>query len=461
MRKNGRSIKLLCLVLLLLLSIPATSLFPQDATTGVIYGAYQKNSGDLRVIAGPDEVKNSEKFISWSVVGPQGEQGPMGPQGPQGEVGPVGPQGPQGEVGPQGQEGPKGDTGDTGDTGLMGPVGPAGPAGPAGASGQATVVEPFGYHDVQASTACRMFLRFEDVRGGSSEPRHKDWCDLVDYELVMNGGTAQALVVIKPVDEASPRLHLFACNGHHVRTVVLETTRLPSGDVAQRYRLEDVLVASVRQIPGSSPLKEVISLVYQRLQYEHVTFDASGEPRGRTTVTLVPAHLALSPSELAYSVLQNNAAENTAGYFIDTWISGLPGEVVREGHRDWTQTCTYCFAVLQPGAGAAGGGGAGRPEFQDIAIVKMVDSGSPELLGMVATGEAVPEVRIHFSEADEEGERLLLEIDLMDVVFTSIQSTSADREKVSLRFRKIRWTYHPVSGQDVEAEWDLEAGTGA
>ena len=59
----------------------------------IIYAAYQKINGQLRIISDPSEVRNSEKLISWNV------EGPAGPQGPQGEMGPEGPQGPQGEPG--------------------------------------------------------------------------------------------------------------------------------------------------------------------------------------------------------------------------------------------------------------------------------------------------------------------------------------------------------------------------
>ena len=48
-----------------------------------IYGCYQKNGGDLRIVKHPKSCRHSEIPISWNKVGPQGPVGPAGPQGPQ------------------------------------------------------------------------------------------------------------------------------------------------------------------------------------------------------------------------------------------------------------------------------------------------------------------------------------------------------------------------------------------
>jgi len=49
-----------------------------------IYGCYQKNGGDLRIVKHPKSCRHSEIPISWNKVGPQGPIGPAGPQGLQG-----------------------------------------------------------------------------------------------------------------------------------------------------------------------------------------------------------------------------------------------------------------------------------------------------------------------------------------------------------------------------------------
>jgi len=62
-----------------------SSTVPADEPS-MIYACAHKNSGDLRVVDGPDDCLPSEIELVWSVEGPQGPEGPEGPQGPPGEV---------------------------------------------------------------------------------------------------------------------------------------------------------------------------------------------------------------------------------------------------------------------------------------------------------------------------------------------------------------------------------------
>lgn len=71
-------------------------------TDGVISGCYQKEQGQLRVVAEGTTCRPSEHAISWNQTGPQGPAGPQGPTGPQGPAGPTGATGPAGPQGPAG-----------------------------------------------------------------------------------------------------------------------------------------------------------------------------------------------------------------------------------------------------------------------------------------------------------------------------------------------------------------------
>ncbi len=65
-----------------------------------IYGCYQKNNGQLRIVSEPGACRSSEIPISWNKIGPQGLPGLEGPQGP------VGPAGSDSEA-PQADPGPR------------------------------------------------------------------------------------------------------------------------------------------------------------------------------------------------------------------------------------------------------------------------------------------------------------------------------------------------------------------
>lgn len=125
-------------------------------TGGTINGCYQKENGQLRVVAEGSTCRDSELAIKWNEKGPKGDpgkdgspgdKGPIGDKGPTGDKGQTGDKGEPGEKGitgdqgPAGDEGPAGDKGEVGDkgpigdkgiTGDKGPTGDRGPAGPAG-----------------------------------------------------------------------------------------------------------------------------------------------------------------------------------------------------------------------------------------------------------------------------------------------------------------------------------------
>jgi hypothetical protein len=108
----------------------AAGLIP-DAN-GVIHACYQREDGDIHLVANPSECKKNEIAISWNQRGPIGATGATGAAGPTGAAGVAGPAGATGAVGPTGATGTTGPSGANGQNGAPGPTGPTGPAGPGG-----------------------------------------------------------------------------------------------------------------------------------------------------------------------------------------------------------------------------------------------------------------------------------------------------------------------------------------
>ena len=123
------------IIMVTLLSLVALSILAFPCSAEDIYGCYQKNNGQLRIVKNASECRPSEVFIQWNEEGLQGPQGPKGDTGAPGATGPAGPQGPIGLTGLTGAPGTAGAKGDTGVQGAQGPAGPAGPAGPKGDTG--------------------------------------------------------------------------------------------------------------------------------------------------------------------------------------------------------------------------------------------------------------------------------------------------------------------------------------
>jgi hypothetical protein len=61
--------------------------------SGQITACYQKQSGQLRVVASARQCRRSERTLTWNQQGPQGPTGPAGPAGPPGPPGATGPAG--------------------------------------------------------------------------------------------------------------------------------------------------------------------------------------------------------------------------------------------------------------------------------------------------------------------------------------------------------------------------------
>jgi hypothetical protein len=90
---------------------------------GVIFACFDKQNGNLRVVADPSECRNSELPLTFNQTGQQGPQGIPGPQGPRGFTGATGAQGIQGIQGIQGPQGIQGLQGLQGVPGLPGLAG--------------------------------------------------------------------------------------------------------------------------------------------------------------------------------------------------------------------------------------------------------------------------------------------------------------------------------------------------
>jgi len=87
---------------------------------GVIFACFDKQNGNLRVVADLSECRNSELPLTFNQTGQQGPQGIPGPQGPRGFTGATGATGAQGIQGIQGPQGIQGLQGVPGLPGLAG-----------------------------------------------------------------------------------------------------------------------------------------------------------------------------------------------------------------------------------------------------------------------------------------------------------------------------------------------------
>jgi type VI secretion system secreted protein Hcp len=151
-------------------------------------------------------------------------------------------------------------------------------------------------------------------------------------------------------------------------------------------------------------------------------------------------------------------------------IEGIKGESQDEGHKDWIEVLEYQYGVSQQALGqtsAGGGRGAGRADFKEFTIFKMLDKASPDLALHCANGKIIPKVTLELNMAAGQSHNQA-KVVLTNVMVTSVHVTGSPKgdtprpqEVVSFHYGKIVWSYTPVSnkgdkGAEVKQGWNLE-----
>lgn len=165
------------------------------------------------------------------------------------------------------------------------------------------------------------------------------------------------------------------------------------------------------------------------------------------------------------------------GYDMFLKLDGIPGESVNDKHKDWIELLSFSHGISQPASASATVGGAssaGRANFGDFMVLKVLDKASPKLAEAVSTGKHIREVVIELAYKTGEMQRFM-RYTLSDVLVTSVSASSStesnsfssggDRpvESVSFAYAKIQWTYTEfdrTTGKpkgDVTTSWDLVA----
>lgn len=145
--------------------------------------------------------------------------------------------------------------------------------------------------------AVDMFIKIGDIKGESSDDKHKEEIDVLAWSWGMNqsgsmhsgsGGGAgkvnvQDLNFTKYVDKASPNLMKFCCNGKHFPSATLVVRK--AGEKQLEYlkvTLEDVLITSVSTggSGGEDRLTENISLNFGKVKLSYQPQGKDGAAAG-------------------------------------------------------------------------------------------------------------------------------------------------------------------------------------
>ena len=238
--------------------------------------------------------------------------------------------GPTGATGDTGPQGPIGLTGARGDIGPIGPQGPEGPPGP-------EIDGRFGFTDIEQPTGYRIYMDFEDIPGGYTDPYREEAVEVLAYDFKMRrnyddgasgtlgpNSTYQDLVVIKAPDRTSPIL--FERAGSALSTGTVSLYVVPETAPASwviRYQLGNVLVTGIRSVPDSSPPKEVVSFAYQTIE---VTAPGDGGYTFYSDVGVGDRSLIRSPTEVEFDTHEHHGGGlSQSDHTIVMEVTGVDG----------------------------------------------------------------------------------------------------------------------------------------
>ncbi len=127
-------------------------------------------------------------------------------------------------------------------------------------------------------------------------------------------------------------------------------------------------------------------------------------------------------------------------YFLK--LEGIEGESADQKHKGEISLESWGFGATQPRA--AGGGGAGRVNLQDLHFVTKMSKASPKLFLSCTTGQHIRQAVLVARKASAQQE--FYKITLSDLLVSSYQnggtSTQGDTlDEVSLNFSKIEIQY--------------------
>jgi type VI secretion system secreted protein Hcp len=123
-------------------------------------------------------------------------------------------------------------------------------------------------------------------------------------------------------------------------------------------------------------------------------------------------------------------------------VDGIPGESVNARHAGEIDVFSLSWCVTNAG-GVGGGGGAGRPTFDNIVLGKHTDLATVPLVQAVATGRQIQNAVITLERAGATPFAFLV-IELEDVQVTRVNTgweANQPDEQVSLSFAEACWEY--------------------
>ena len=133
-------------------------------------------------------------------------------------------------------------------------------------------------------------------------------------------------------------------------------------------------------------------------------------------------------------------------YFLK--IKGIPGESVKDKHKDEIEIQSWSWGAANSGSHAANtGGGAGRVALNDFSFQMTVNKASPDLISACTTGKIIDEATLTCREAGGKQQEYL-KIKFTELLISSYQTGGSGEnikplESITFNFSRIDFSYAP------------------
>jgi type VI secretion system secreted protein Hcp len=144
--------------------------------------------------------------------------------------------------------------------------------------------------------AVDMFLKLEGIKGESQDHKHKDEIHIESFSWGVNqtgthgagggGGAGKVQVhdisITKFVDQASPQLVLYCCNGKHIKEGLITVRKAGENPLEYlKIKLTDVLISGVQEAGhGDLQLSENVTINFAKINFEYQQQDSTGKAAG-------------------------------------------------------------------------------------------------------------------------------------------------------------------------------------
>jgi type VI secretion system secreted protein Hcp len=162
---------------------------------------------------------------------------------------------------------------------------------------------------------------------------------------------------------------------------------------------------------------------------------------------------------VAFIIGLASASTATAQTFLT--IDGIVGESKYEGFEGSMDILAFSWGAWTASASNNTGSGAraGRPELQDLALSKLVDSTSPELFFRTMSGQVIPSAKVQVARSSGDKLSVYFTLELKNVTVATVQHSHSSgdyaMESITLAYTSIKMTHVAADGTVTERSWDL------